>query len=63
MRVGFGHTSFIGNDLLKFQVSSYSALDQIGVGIFVTTTKSFQKKMRTEFAKKLDGSLNFEMLV
>jgi Restriction endonuclease BglII len=50
MRVGFGHTSFIGNDLLKFQVSSYSALDQIGIGIFVTTTKSFQKKMRTEFA-------------
>ena len=27
IEVGFGHASFIGIDLLKFQVSSYSALD------------------------------------
>jgi restriction endonuclease BglII len=52
IEVGFGHAGFIGIDLLKFYVSSYSALDQIGIGIFVTTTKSFQKKIRTEFAKK-----------
>jgi hypothetical protein len=51
IEVGFGHASFIGIDLLKFQASSCSALDQMDIGIYVTTTKSFQKKMRTEFAK------------
>ncbi len=29
VEVAFGHSSFMGIDLLKFQVSSYSALDQI----------------------------------
>jgi restriction endonuclease BglII len=29
----------------------------------VTTTKSFQKKMRAEFAQNWDGSLNFEKVV
>lgn len=33
IEVGFGHASFIGIDLLKFQVSSYSALDKIDVGV------------------------------
>jgi hypothetical protein len=33
IEVGFGHASFMGIDLLKFQVSSYSALNQIDVGI------------------------------
>src|SRR5690349_21727169 len=42
IEVGFGHASFLGIDLLKFQVSSYSALDQIDIGIYITTTKSFQ---------------------
>jgi hypothetical protein len=32
VEVGFGHASFIGIDLLKFQVSSYSGLDKIDVG-------------------------------
>jgi hypothetical protein len=32
IEVGFGHASFLGIDLLKFQVSSYSALDKIDVG-------------------------------
>ena len=63
MEVGFGQASFIGIDLLKFQVSSCAALDQIDIGIYVMTTKSFQKKMRTEFAKNWDGSLNFEKVV
>src|SRR6516225_9649904 len=38
IEVGFGHASFIGIDLLKFQVSSYSALDKIDVGVYVVTT-------------------------
>jgi len=63
IEVGFGHASFIGIDFLKFQVSSCAALDQIDIGIYVMTTKSFQKKMRTEFAKNWDGSLNFEKVV
>jgi len=63
IEVGFGHASFIGIDLLKFQVSSYSALDQIDIGIYVTTTKSFQKRMKAEFAQNWDGSLTFEKVV
>jgi len=35
IEVGFGHASFLGIDLLKFQVSSYSALDKIDVGVYV----------------------------
>lgn len=42
IEVGFGHGSFLGIDLLKFQVSSYSGLDQIDVGVYVATTKKFQ---------------------
>jgi hypothetical protein len=45
IEVGFGNASFIGIDLLKFQVSSYSALDQIDVGIYVVTTRRFKKHM------------------
>jgi hypothetical protein len=60
IEVGFGHASFIGIDLLKFQVSSYSALDQIDVGIYVTTTRRFQKRMGSEHQQKWEGSLTFE---
>jgi len=60
IEVGFGHASFIGIDLLKFQVSSYSALDQIDVGIYVMTTRRFQKHMATQHQQKWEGSLTFE---
>jgi len=63
IEVGFGHASFIGIDLLKFQVSSYSSLDQIDVGIYVVTTKTFQKKMKQEFKQNWEGSLSFEKVV
>ena len=33
IEVSFGHTSFIGIDLLKFQLASYSGLDKIDVGV------------------------------
>jgi hypothetical protein len=46
VEVGFGHASFIGIDLLKFQVASYSNLDKIDVGIYIITTKNFQKHMK-----------------
>lgn len=63
IEVGFGHASFIGIDLLKFQVSSYSALDQIDLGIYVVTTKAFQKRMKTEFNQNWEGSLSYEKVV
>ena len=60
VEVGFGHASFIGIDLLKFQVSSYSALDRIDVGIYVVTTKGFQRSMSTQHKQNWEGSLTFE---
>jgi len=60
IEVGFGHASFMGIDLLKFQVSSYSGLNQIDVGVYVTTTRRFQRHMTVEHAQKWDGSLTFE---
>ncbi len=60
MEVGFGHASFLGIDLLKFQVSSYSSLDKIDIGIYITTTREFQKYAQTEFVQNWEGSLTFE---
>ena len=60
VEVGFGHSSFMGIDLLKFQVSSYSSLDQIDVGVYIVTTRSFQKKMISNYCQKWEGSLTFE---
>lgn len=60
VEVGFGHASFIGIDLLKFQVSSYSALNKIDVGIYIVTTKEFQGVMKKEFNNNWEGSLSFE---
>jgi len=44
VEVGFGHSSFIGIDLLKFQVAPYSSLDKIDVGVYIVNTRAFQKK-------------------
>lgn len=33
VEVAFVHRSYLGMDLLKFQVASYSALDKIDVGV------------------------------
>ncbi len=60
IEVGFGHASFIGIDLLKFQVSSYSALDKIDVGVYIVTTGKFQKFMKSECEQTGEGSLTFE---
>ncbi len=60
VEVCFGHASFIGIDLLKFQVSSYSSLDRIDVGIYIVTTRSFQKKLISDYGQKWEGSLTFE---
>lgn len=60
IEVEFGHASFLGIDLLKFQVCSYSGLDKIDVGVYIVTTHSFQKIMRTNYSQNWDGSLAFE---
>jgi len=60
VEVGFGHASFLGIDLLKFQVSSYSSLDKIDVGVYIVTTKHFQRNMDSEYKQNWDGSLTFE---
>jgi len=63
IEVSFGHSSFIGIDLLKFQVASYSGLDKIDVGIYVVTTKNFQKRMKKDYGKNWEGSLSYEKVV
>jgi hypothetical protein len=60
IEVEFGHASFIGIDLLKFQVSSYSGLNKIDIGVYVVTTKEFKKVMKRQFNQNWEGSLTFE---
>ena len=61
IEVQFGHPSFIGIDLLKFQTLSYSNpnLDKIDVGVYILTTRSFQK-IFIQKGFKWNGSLPFE---
>lgn len=60
IEVGFSHASFMGIDLLKFQVASYSALNKIDVGIYIVATRNFLVRMQSEFSMKWEGSLTFE---
>lgn len=63
VEVAFSHSSFVGIDLLKFQVASYSGLDKIDIGVYIVTTKSFQKKIKSEHKQNWEGSLTFEKVV
>ena len=60
VEVAFSHSSFIGIDLLKFQTLSYSNLDKIDVGVYITVTRKQRKKFEREYNKKWEGSLTFE---
>jgi hypothetical protein len=53
----------MGIDLLKFQVASYSSLDKIDVGVYIVTTREFQRTMKREFDKNWEGSLRFEKVI
>jgi len=44
VEVGFTHSSFIGIDLLKFQVASYSSLDKIDVGVYIVLPETSRRK-------------------
>ena len=59
VEVGFTHASFIGMDLLKFQIASYSALDRIDMGVYITTTSHFQSVMKG-LGEEWGGSVSFE---
>lgn len=63
VEVQFGHSSFIGIDLLKFQVASYSGLNTIDFGVYITTTKAFQRHLQSTYGLKWDGSLSFEKVI
>jgi len=63
VEVTFGHSSFIGIDLLKFQVASYSGLDKIDVGVYIVTTRSFQRTMRMTYGVNWGSSLRFEKVI
>lgn len=60
IEVEFGHASFIGIDLLKFQVASYSGLNKIDLGVYIVTTREFQRVMQDQYKQNWDGSLTFE---
>lgn len=63
VEITFSHGSFIGIDLLKLQVSSYSGLNKIDVGVYIVTTRNFQKRMKRDYGKDWEGSLTFEKVV
>ena len=63
VEVQFGHSSFIGMDLLKFQVASFSNLDTIDLGVYITTTTAFQKELKNRYGLKWEGSLSYEKVV
>jgi hypothetical protein len=59
VEVQFGHSSFIGIDLLKFQTLSYANLDKIDVGVYIVVTNALHKAT----GKAFNGSLMFEKVV
>jgi hypothetical protein len=64
IEVQFGHASFIGIDVLKLQIGSYSALNRIDTGIYVVTTAQFQRTMTNTYHQNWSGgSLTFEKVV
>ena len=63
IEVEFGHSSFLGIDLLKMQIGSFSALDKIDIGVYIVTTSNFQKKMKEEYNLNWEGSLRYEKVL
>lgn len=63
VEVQFGHASTMGTDLLKFQIASYSNLDRIDFGVYITTTDAFQKYAQKEFGHNWSAALTFEKVV
>jgi len=53
VEVAFSHASFLGIDLLKFQVLSYAALDKIDVGVYIVPTSELPRR-------GFEGSVTFD---
>jgi len=49
----------MGIDLLKFQTLSYSYRNKIDVGVYIVTTRNFQKIMKDRYNQTWSGSLTF----
>ncbi|CCO07323.1 conserved hypothetical protein [Desulforamulus hydrothermalis Lam5 = DSM 18033] len=60
LEIGFRHISLLGHNLLKFQLSSSHHWDKIDVGIFIVTTKKFQKQIYHHYRHNWTGAMNFE---
>jgi hypothetical protein len=53
IEVAFSHASFLGIDLLKFQVLSYAGLDKIDVGVYIVPTGELPRR-------GFEGSVTFD---
>ena len=53
VEVAFTHASFLGIDLLKFQVLSYADLDKIDVGVYIVPTSELPRR-------GFEGSVTFD---
>jgi len=56
VEVAFTHSSFLGIDLLKFQMLSYSELDKIDVGVYIVPTRELP-------SRGFEGSLTFDKVI
>lgn len=57
VEVAFVHADFLGNDLLKFQMMSYSLLNKIDVGVYIVITKELAQKYDNV---NFEGSIEFD---
>lgn len=60
IHVAFTHVSFLGGDLLKFQIASHANYDRIDVGVYVVVTKDFQRFLIKKHELTWEGSLTYE---
>lgn len=60
LEIGFRHSSLIGHNLLKFQLSPPHNSDKINLGIFIVTTVNFQKQIKKIYQHNWTGAMSFE---
>jgi hypothetical protein len=60
VEVAFTHSDFLGNDLLKFQMMSYSHLNKIDVGVYVVMTNEL---VRRHPDTNFEGSISYDKVV
>ena len=60
IKICTSHSTFIGSDLLRFQLASHSSSNKIDVGVYIVTTRNFQKQMLSKHDKTWEGSMTYE---